>query len=82
MKHVLIVFTGEFKTKIYPLGGIFQYEHALVLNKNGIKTGIIAPGLLSVRRVFKKYPYKKYELSKGIPIFRYFKQNFERRTRY
>ncbi len=75
MKHVLIVFTGEFKTKIYPLGGIFQYEHALVLNKNGIKTGIIAPGLLSVRRILKKYPYKKYELSKGIPIFRYFKKN-------
>ncbi len=75
MKHVLIIFTGEFKTKIYPLGGVFQHEHALALKKNGIKTGIIAPGLLSVRRILKRYPYKKYESVKGIPVFRYFKQN-------
>ena len=71
MKHVLIIFTGEFKTKIYPLGGIFQYEHALALKTKGIKTGIIAPGLLSLRRILKKYPYKKFEFMNGIPIFRY-----------
>ena len=76
MKHVLIVFTGEFKTQIYPLGGVFQFEHALALNKNGIKTGVIAPGLLSVRRILNNYPYKKYGLIKGISVFRYFKQNF------
>ena len=75
MKHVLIIFTGEFKTKIYPLGGIFQYEHALALKTKGIKTGIIAPGLLSLRRILKKYPYKKFEFMNGIPIFRYYKQN-------
>ena len=38
MKHVLIVFTGEFKTQIYPLGGVFQYEHALALNKNHLSS--------------------------------------------
>ena len=75
MKHILIIFTGEFKTKVYPLGGVFQHEHAIALKKNGIKTGIIAPGLLSVRRLLKKYPYKKYELDSNVPVYRYFKQN-------
>ena len=75
MKHVLIIFTGEFITKFYPLGGIFQLEQAIALKKAGIKTGIIAPGLLSVRRLFKKYPFKKFEKIDGVPIFKDFRQN-------
>ena len=37
MKHVLIIFTGEFKTKLSPLGGVFQLDHAIALKKRGIK---------------------------------------------
>ena len=73
--HILIVFTGELKTKIFPLGGKFQLDHALALRKSGIKAGIIAPGLLSVRRLFKKYPFKKFQKYGNVPVFRDYKQN-------
>lgn len=73
--HLLIVFTGELKTSHYPLGGKFQIDHAIALKKLGYKIGIIAPGLLSVRRLFKKYPFKKNETIEGIPVLRDFKKN-------
>ena len=75
MKHILIIFTGEFITKLNPLDGIFQMDQALALKNNKFKVGIIAPGLLSLRRLFRVNNYKKYEKIKGIPIFRKFKQN-------
>ena len=76
MKHILIVFTGEFATKLNPLDGIFQIDHALALKNQNFKVGIIAPGLLSLRKILKKKNYKKYEMIKGIPILREIRQNF------
>ena len=73
--HLLIVFTGEFKTKVFPLGGKFQLDQAIALKKLGIKTGILAPGLLSIRRMFNKYPYKKFQKYKKVPVLRDYKQN-------
>ena len=54
MKHILIVFTGEFVTKLNPLDGIFQIDHALALKNQNFKVGIIAPGLLFIRKILKK----------------------------
>ena len=73
--HVLLIFTGEFQTEASPIGGVFQLDQAKVLKSAGIKTGIISPSLLSPRRLFLNYNYKKKEFINGIPILRNYKKN-------
>lgn len=74
--HYLLIFTGEFKTKYSKNGGVFQLDQAKVLKKYGFKTGILAPCILSPRRIFKKYEYKSFEYIEGVPVFRDMKKNF------
>ena len=38
--HLLIVYTGEFQTKKAPIGGIFQFNQARLLNSNGYKVNL------------------------------------------
>ena len=62
--HILLIFTGEFQTEASPIGGVFQLDQAKVLKSAGIKTGIISPSLLSPRRLFLNYNYKKKRIYK------------------
>ena len=77
--HLLIIYTGEFKTKIFPSGGKFELDQALILKKSGIKVGILAPGHLSVRRLLKPYPYNPHQIYEGVPVLRSFKKSLVRK---
>ena len=70
--HLLIVYTGEFQTKKAPIGGIFQFNQARLLNSNGYKVGILNPCIISPRHILDKYKIGKTHFKKqGIPIFQY-----------
>ena len=56
--HVLLIYTGEFKTKNAPIGGIFQFNQAKVLSSLGFKVSILNPCLISPRHFFSKYNLK------------------------
>lgn len=73
--HILLVLTNEFQTKASPIGGVFQLDQAKVLMSAGYKVGILSPALLSPRRFFLNYKYKKKEFIKKIPIIREYKKN-------
>ena len=74
--HLLIVYTGEFQTKKAPIGGIFQFNQARLLNSNGYKVGILNPCIISPRHILDKYKLGKTHFKKqGIPIFQYYKKN-------
>ena len=57
--HLLIVYTGEFQTKKAPIGGIFQFNQARLLNSNGYKVGILNPCIISPRHILDKYKLGK-----------------------
>jgi len=68
--HILVIPSEHFVTYRSPLGGIFQYEQANALSKNGHKVGVISVGQISLRYLMQSYPYDKRETKKGLTIFR------------
>lgn len=68
--HILILPSEHYTTELNPLGGIFQYHHARLLQDFGMQTGIISAGLVPFAQQFKSYPFKRFKLEEGIPVYR------------
>jgi glycosyltransferase involved in cell wall biosynthesis len=70
--HILIIPFGHFATQRYPLGSIFQYQQANTLHDAGHRVGVISPGIISSRFLFRRYPYPNYETVNGYPVLRHY----------
>lgn len=68
--HVLIVPSEHFVTSGYPVGGIFQFQQANALHNAGYRVGVIAPGVITSRFLFKRYDYPDFEAANGYPVYR------------
>lgn len=73
--HVLIIPGEHFVTHRYPTGGIFQLDQARALRDAGHTVGIINIGVISPRFLLRTYPYARYEIRDGIPIYRQFERS-------
>jgi len=68
--HVLIIPSEHFVTSSCPLAGIFQLQQANALHDGGFQVGVIAPGVITPRFLFRRYDYSEYEALKGYPVYR------------
>ena len=74
--HVLIIPSEHFITPSYPLGGIFQFQQANALHNAGYQVGVIAPGVITPRFLFKRYDYPDFETANGYPVYRRYVRKF------
>jgi glycosyltransferase involved in cell wall biosynthesis len=74
--HILIIPSERFVTEREPLGGIFQYEQAKALVAAGHQVGVLSVGFITLRYLFKKYPYRAKENQSSINIWRKYKRSF------
>ena len=51
--HLLLIYTGEFRTKNAPIGGIFQLDQAKLLTNSISKVNILNPSIISPRFFLK-----------------------------
>jgi hypothetical protein len=72
---ILIIDSFEFLTKDDKINGIFTFDQAKILNQKKYDVDILSPGVFSVKDLFKKKIYKKYEKIDGINIYRYYEKN-------
>lgn len=75
LMHVLIIPSEHFVTSLYPLGGIFQYQQANSLHRAGVKVGVVSPGLVPIRFLFRRNAYAQLDVTGGYPVLR----RYERR---
>lgn len=73
--HVLIIPSEHFITPRCPLGGIFQFQQANALHDAGYQVGVIAPGVITPRFLFRRYDYTDYEAVNGYPVYRRYVRN-------
>jgi glycosyltransferase involved in cell wall biosynthesis len=74
--HVLIIPSGHFATPLSPLGGIFQFHQANALSNAGLRVGVISPGVITLRFLFKKYNYVPFEFINSYPVYRHYVREF------
>ena len=72
--HILIIPSEHFVTEKSPFASIFQYEQAKALTKVGHSVGVVSVGFITLRYLFNKYPYKKFEQINNINIYRKYKR--------
>ena len=72
---ILLIDTFEFLTKYNKINGIFTFDQAKILNKSNYNVDILSPGVFSVKDLFKKKVYKKFEKINGINIYRRYEKN-------
>ncbi len=68
--HVLIIPSEHFLTSLSPFAGIFQLQQANALHDKGFQVGVIAPGVITPRFLFRRYGYSEYEALNGYPVYR------------
>lgn len=74
--HILIVPSELFLTELNPFGGIFQYGQAKAFAKAGHQVGVISVGFITLRYLFKKYPYHAAENQDSLNILRKYERSF------
>jgi len=74
--HILIIPSEHFVVEKNPLGGIFQYEQAKALAAYGHSVGVLSVGFISLRYLFRSYPYLNRQHSEGINIYRRYRRIF------
>lgn len=74
--HILVIPSEHYIPVNAPLSGIFQFHHVSLLAEKNNKVGVISAGLVPFKFMFKAYPFKKFEESDGIPIYRDFYRMF------
>jgi len=74
--HVLIIPSEHFVTSTCPLAGIFQSQQANALHESGHKVGVISPGVITPRFLFRRYEYPEFEDSNGYPVYRRYVRKF------
>jgi glycosyltransferase involved in cell wall biosynthesis len=68
--HILIVPSEHVATEHFPLGGIFQLQQAAALRRAGYTVGIVSPGVITPRFLFRGYRYLEFEDDRGFPVHR------------
>ena len=68
--HILISPSEHFVTPAQPLGGVFQLHQANALHDAGHQVGVIGSGVITTRFLFKRYPYPRYDIAHGYPVYR------------
>jgi len=74
--HILIIPSEFFVTELNPLGSIFQYEQAKAFLSEGHQVGVISVGFVTLRYLFKKYPYHAIENKGSLKIRRKYDRSF------
>jgi glycosyltransferase involved in cell wall biosynthesis len=73
--HILIVPSEIFVTQIEPLAGVFQFEQAKALSNTGHKVGVVSVGFITMRYLFKFYPYNERQNEGQLNIFRKYRRS-------
>ena len=74
--HVMIIPSEHFVTPVQPLAGIFQFQQVNALHESGHQVGVISPGVITTRFLFRRYLYPKFEVVNGYPVYRRYVRKF------
>ncbi|MCH8314438.1 MAG: glycosyltransferase [Planctomycetes bacterium] len=74
--HVLIIPSQPLLTARHPIAGIFQIHQADALQRGGFQVGVIAPGVITVRFLLRRYPYPRFERTNGYPVLRHYARSY------
>ena len=74
--HILIIPSQPLLTARHPIAGIFQIHQADALQRGGFQVGVIAPGVITLRFLFRRYPYPRFEHANGYPVLRHYSRSY------
>ncbi len=73
--HLLLIYTGEFRTKNAPIGGIFQLNQAKLLTNSISKVNILNPSIISPRFFFKSKNFDDVKKLEKVRIYQSYRKN-------